>query len=207
MKAGSAHRSSPTGRQGIGTPDRWIRQPAHVMDIMPTLIEVAGATYPATFNGNTIQPPEGTSLLPAMRGDALPERAIGVRPPRRPRLRQGDWKLVWSKRMPHEIQWELYNLAEDRCETNDLAGDYPERVRAMAAEWEQWARRVNVIYPSQPAEAVRTNTQETPSPIIAKQIITITAHVVHQAPTGVIVAHGGREQGYAVHLHERKTSL
>ena len=48
--------------------------------------------------------------------------------------------------MPHEIKWELYNLAEDRCETNDLAATYPERVQAMAAEWEEWARRVNVIY-------------------------------------------------------------
>jgi hypothetical protein len=54
--------------------------------------------------------------------------------------------LVWSKRMPHEIRWELYNLAEDRCETNDLAAQYPDRVQALAAEWEQWARRVNVIY-------------------------------------------------------------
>ena len=61
-------------------------------------------------------------------------------------LREGDWKLVWSKRMPHKIKWEWYNLAQDRCETHDLADAYPERVQQMAAEWEKWARRVNVIY-------------------------------------------------------------
>ena len=116
------------------------------MDIMPTLIEAAGASYPATFGGNTIQPLEGTSLLPAMRGENLPERGIGFDHQGARAYRKGDWKLVWSKRMPHEIRWELYNLAEDRCETNDLAAQYPDRVQALAAEWEQWARRVNVIY-------------------------------------------------------------
>ena len=63
-------------------------------------------------------------------------------------LRSGDWKLVWSKRMPHDVQWELYNLAEDRCETDDLSARYPERVEAMALQWEQWARHVNVIHES-----------------------------------------------------------
>jgi arylsulfatase len=132
--------------KGIGRPDRWINQPAHVMDVLPTLIETARARYPTTFRGNPIQPLEGVSLLPAMRGVSLPERGIGFEHQGARAYRQGDWKLVWSKRMPHDVEWELYNLAEDRCETDDLAGQYPDRVRAMAAEWEQWARRVNVIY-------------------------------------------------------------
>jgi arylsulfatase len=130
--------------QGIGTPDRWVRQPAHVMDVMPTLIEAAQASYPATFGGHAIPPLEGTSLLPAMRGGRLPERAIGFDHQGAHAYRQGDWKLVWSKRMPHEIRWDLYNLAEDRCELHDLAEVYPERVQALAADWERWARRVQV---------------------------------------------------------------
>jgi arylsulfatase A-like enzyme len=132
--------------RGIGTPDRWVRQPAHLMDVMPTLVEAAHAHYPAKFNGQSIQPLEGTSLLPAMRGDRLPARAIGFDHQEARAYRQGDWKLVWSKRMPQEIRWELYNLAQDRCETNDLAETHPDRVQTMAAAWEQWARRVNVIY-------------------------------------------------------------
>ena len=109
------------------------------MDVLPTLLEVSGATYPAKFNGNAILPMEGTSLLPAMRGERLEERAIGFDHQGARAIRQGNWKLVWSKRMPHDIEWELYNLAVDRCETNDLASEDPERVHAMAAEWERWA--------------------------------------------------------------------
>ena len=130
----------------IGKPDKWIRQPAHVMDVMPTLVEAAGAAYPTTLRGKPVQPAEGTSLLPAVEGRALPERSIGFDHQAAHALRKGDWKLVWSKRMPHEIDWELYNLAEDRCETNDLAKKYPKRVEAMAAEWKQWADRVGVTY-------------------------------------------------------------
>jgi arylsulfatase len=87
-----------------------------------------------------------------MRGDRLPAREFGFDHQGARAYRQGDWKLVWSKRMPQEIRWELYNLAEDRCETNDLAAKHPDRVQAMAAAWEKWARRVNVIYDGQAAE-------------------------------------------------------
>ncbi|MCA9016016.1 MAG: sulfatase-like hydrolase/transferase, partial [Planctomycetaceae bacterium] len=130
--------------EGIGQPDRWVRDPAHVMDLMPTLMDVAGATYPRQQNGNTITPLEGTSLLPAMRGKQLAERTIGFDHQAAHALRKGDWKIVWSKRMPTEIKWELYNLAEDRCEMHDLADKYPDRVKAMVAEWKKWSRHVGV---------------------------------------------------------------
>ena len=132
--------------EGIGAPDRWIRQPAHVMDLMPTICEAAGAEYPETFDGRAVPAMEGRSLLPFMRGGEPVERSLGFAHEGARAWREGDWKLVWGKRMPHEIDWELYNLAEDRCETSDLADRYPERVRAMAASWEKWARRVEVIY-------------------------------------------------------------
>ena len=61
-------------------------------------------------------------------------------------MRQGPWKIVWSKHEPREIRWELYNIDEDRCETKDLAGEQPERVQAMAEAWLAWAKRVKV-YP------------------------------------------------------------
>jgi arylsulfatase len=131
---------------GIGKPNKWVRNPAHVMDVMPTLMEVAGAEYPVTRNGNPITPIEGTSLLPAMRGEKLPERTIGFDHQAAHALRSGDWKIVWSKRMPHELKWELYNLAEDRCERNDLAEKYPERVKTMVSLWEDWARHVGVTW-------------------------------------------------------------
>lgn len=131
---------------GIGTPDRWVRDPAHVMDVMPTLVEAARATYPGQFGNHRILPQEGTSLLPAARGQRLPDRDIGFEHQGAKALRNGDWKLVWGKRTPRAPQWELYNLGEDRCETNDLAQADPQRVKEMAARWDEWARRVHVIH-------------------------------------------------------------
>ena len=187
--------------KGIGTPNRWVRDPAHVMDIMPTLVAVAGARYPAAHDGHAITPMEGTSLLPAMRGDHLPERTIGFDHQGAHALRQGDWKIVWSKRMPHDIRWELYNLAEDRCECNDLANTYPDRVTAMANEWDKWARHVNVFYRSEtPAHANE-------SPSIANRSLTISGNVQSQEGSGVVVAQGGREHGYAVHLFNGKLAF
>lgn len=132
--------------EGIKKNSNWVREPAHVMDIMPTLIEVAGATYPQSLDGNQITPVEGTSLLPAMNGEQLPERAIGFDHQAAHAFRKGDWKAVYAKRMPHELKWELYNLAEDRCEMNNLAEVYPVRLQKMVSEWEDWARHVGVIW-------------------------------------------------------------
>jgi arylsulfatase len=131
---------------GLGAPDLWVREPAHVMDVMPTLLEAAGASYPSTRGGLDMPPPEGRSLLPAIRCERQPQRELGFDHQGAHALRQGDWKIVWGKRMPQEPTWELYNLAEDRCELTDLAAREPERVKAMSAAWERWARRVFVIY-------------------------------------------------------------
>lgn len=187
-----------------GGKDSWIRTPAHVMDLMPTLIDAAGARYPKKFSGNDITPMEGTSLWPAMRGKDLPERSIGFDHQGARALRKGDWKLVWSKRMPHEIKWELYNLAKDRCELNDLAASEPDRVKRMAAEWDTWARHVGVIY-EKPAKAV--SPIDPKSPLIANRSLKISGQVKSNADTGVIVAQGGREHGYAVHLLEGKLAF
>jgi arylsulfatase len=125
---------------GIDAPDRWVRDPVHVMDLMPTLCELAGAEYP----GAPVQPSEGQSLVPTFRGEPLPERTLAFEHQAARALRAGSWKAVWGKRMPTEPAWELYDLAADPCETRDLAGDEPERVRALADEWLAWARRVGV---------------------------------------------------------------
>lgn len=132
--------------RGIGTKGAWIDWPAHLMDLVPTICEAAGAAYPAEFKGRPIQPAEGVSLLPALRGQPLAERPLGFEHQEARALRKGRWKVVWSKRMPFEIKWELYDIENDRCETTDLAEKYPERTRAMADEWLAWARRVKV-YP------------------------------------------------------------
>jgi arylsulfatase len=120
-----------------------VRTPAHLVDIMPTCLEVAGAAYPARYRGHDITPLEGHSLAPAFR-DSGWERPgnlyfehEGYRA-----FRQGSWKLVSGE----EERWELYQIDEDRTESTDLAGHEKQRVRRMAAEWNGWAVRVGVDF-------------------------------------------------------------
>ncbi len=189
---------------GIGRRDDWIRQPVHVMDVLPTLLEVADGSYPRRLGGDRDRLPlEGESLLSVMRGSGkLPHRSIGFDHQGARALRQGDWKLVWGKRMPHEITWELYDLAADRCETTDLAARHPERVAAMAADWETWARRVGVIYEAREKAAATSE-----SPRIANRPLTITGDVRARGRFGVIAAQGGREHGWAIHLLNGKLAF
>lgn len=116
-------------------------QPAHLIDLMATCVELAGAEYPREFQGREIQPLEGVSLVPAFSGQPLNRpRPIFWEQEGNRAVRAGDWKLV-SK---HPGQWELYDLAADRTEMHDLASQHPDRVRALAQQWQAWADRVGV---------------------------------------------------------------
>ena len=117
-------------------------EPCHLVDIAPTLYELAGARYPKSHGGNEIDGLEGISLLPALRGEAL-ERATplffeheGNRA-----VREGDWKLVSR----HGKAWELFNLSSDRSELRDLARAEPERLAEMTAQYKLWAERCGVL--------------------------------------------------------------
>jgi arylsulfatase len=114
------------------------RQPAEVIDLMPTFLDVSGASFPSTFGGASTLSPEGVSLLPAFRGEPLPRRAIVWEHEGNRAVREGKWKLVRQYPGP----WELYDMEADRTELHDLAAREPERVRRMAAEYESWASRV-----------------------------------------------------------------
>ncbi|MFP4289469.1 MAG: arylsulfatase [Bacteroidales bacterium] len=113
----------------------------HIIDFMPTFIELAGGIYPDSLNGNALTPLEGKSMLPLFDGDNLNHHDIlfwehlGHKA-----VRDGDWKLVSAG-----DDWELYNLDDDPVEMNDLAFEFPEKVEEMADMWQQWAERANVI--------------------------------------------------------------
>jgi arylsulfatase A-like enzyme len=118
------------------------RTMGHVIDVMPTVLEAAGARYPRTFESREILPAEGRSLLPAMRGGRAAERAVtGWEHQGHRALRRGDWKIVSRFNQP----WELYNMAEDRTELNDLISREGARAAAMQAEYERWAARCGVV--------------------------------------------------------------
>ncbi len=129
----------------------WFRSPAQLIDIVPTLLDVAGATHPEQFNGNAIPALDGISLRRAFTGDRLDRsEPICVEHENNAFVRDGDWKLVGRGVSPTagvvHAKWELYDIASDRTETTDLAKSHPALVKKMSDHWAEWAKRVNV-YP------------------------------------------------------------
>ena len=125
---------------GIGRKGEFEATPGHVIDLLPTCAAVARAEYPKKRSGKDVQPPEGKSLLPAFRGEAITRDAFFWEHQGNQAIRAGDWKLVRAHKQP----WELYDLGADRTELNDLAKRNPERVRELSSEWQRWADRAGV---------------------------------------------------------------
>jgi len=122
--------------------DELRHQPGHLIDIMATCIDVAGTKYPSNYNGHKIIPLEGKSLVPAFAKKPIKREAIYWEHEGNRAIRVGKWKLVAKgKKGP----WELYDLDADRTETNNLAAVHPDRVKQMAAMWQHWAERANVL--------------------------------------------------------------
>ena len=113
----------PAGIKAAGKPRR---QLAHVMDIMPTCLEVAGRATPG-LDGVSLRPTFANQ--PALRETLFFEHA-GNRA-----ARQGDWKLVAEFGQP----WELYHLANDPTEIHDLAAREPKRLGKLRALYQDWA--------------------------------------------------------------------
>ena len=117
-------------------------QPGHLIDIMATCVDVAGAKYPQRVGEHDIHPLEGRSLVPAFAGEPIDREALYWEHEGNRAIRVGPWKLVAKG---PASRWELYNLAADRTETKDLAAEQPARVSELSARWEAWARRAKVL--------------------------------------------------------------
>jgi arylsulfatase A-like enzyme len=128
--------------QGIKRRGELERQPGHLVDIMATCVDLAGADYPRERDGLPITPLEGLSLAPAFRGNLLAREAIYWEHEGNRAVRAGDWKLVAKGPAG---KWELYNMATDRIEQHDRSAQEPERRQAMIAQWETYAKRANVL--------------------------------------------------------------
>ena len=107
---------------------------------MATCLDVADAAYPTHFNGNDILPLEGTSLVPIFHDQDNHKGALIWEHEGNKAVRQGDWKLVCK----HLGDWELYNLLENRTETDDLASQYPDVVSELRSIYDAWAERCGV---------------------------------------------------------------
>ena len=174
--------------------------PGYITDFMPTICALTGATYPKERDGTAILPEEGVSLLPAFRGEPLPKREIFIEHEGNRSVRDADWKLVAQ----HEKPWELYNLAADPTEMTNLAGKESQRVSAMAATWDAWAERCDVLEKRGTKQEVRAGHESNPpvNPEIANQPLAIRCDVETEAKDGVILAQGGNQHGYALHLKD-----
>jgi arylsulfatase A-like enzyme len=121
--------------RGISASGELRRFPGHVVDLLPTILELAGAARPETWNGQSVPRSPGKSLIPTFATDSAAGNDSywwlheGNRA-----LRLGRWKIVASGKTN---SWELYDLARDRSETKNLAGRKPEIVNALADRWNQ----------------------------------------------------------------------
>ncbi|WP_339707123.1 arylsulfatase [Algoriphagus aquimarinus] len=128
--------------KGLGHQNEINPFPAHLIDILPTLAELAGANYPSEFKGNSILPAEGQSLLPAIRGEKSQreepifwEWSVGKA------VRKGDWKLVSHGK---NAAWELYNLKLDPSETQNIISQQPGIAKELELEFRNWKERVSL---------------------------------------------------------------
>jgi arylsulfatase A-like enzyme len=114
-------------------------QPAHVIDVSATLLDVGGGKYPRRWRGNKILPLAGVSLLPAWQNDdRLPERPLFFEHEGNRAIRSGKWKAVWTNFIK---EWELYDMDRDRSELANLVSRYPEKVTELDKQWRDWAAR------------------------------------------------------------------
>jgi arylsulfatase len=123
-----------------------------VMDLLPTFLALAGTGHPGTmYRGQEVLPAKGTSLLPLLAGEVeevhAADEMMGWELYGHRAIRQGDWKIVWDQAAPAtERRWQLFNLADDPFEQNDLSASLPDKFAQMLTLWDQYAEQNGVIY-------------------------------------------------------------
>ena len=117
----------------------------HVVDLLPTLLDVAGAEYPEVAGGAPTPTLDGRSLLPLLRGGRRPDPEILISgfTERFRMVRVGDHKIVRVNAEP----WELYDLAKDPTEVENLAGTRPGELAEMVKAYHRWVREQEAEMP------------------------------------------------------------
>ena len=119
---------------GLKAQSEWNHTPLHLIDIMPTVIEATGAIFPGESKEAKISQPDGLSLIPAFKGEAIVrKKPLYFQFGKGSAIRDNQWKLVRLG-----TTWELYDLTHDRTETQDLATKRPDIVHKMDADWLNW---------------------------------------------------------------------
>jgi arylsulfatase len=120
---------------GVIKPGTITDQVGHIIDIMPTFMELAGAEYPDRIDSRKLKPLAGKSLVPIFRGKQRQGHDVLYwQYGKAKAVRTGNWKLVKYG----DADWELYDLESDRTELNNLASQHTQKVKQMTELWENW---------------------------------------------------------------------
>lgn len=121
-----------------------------VMDIVPTLLELAGTQHPGTrYHDRTVEPLLGKSLVPFLNKTTArvhdDKEAIGWELFGQRAMRRGQWKVTWVSKPNGSAQWELYNLAKDPGERHNVAAQYPGTLRELTGLWDAYAKDMGIV--------------------------------------------------------------
>jgi arylsulfatase len=116
----------------------------HVRDIMPTILDIADVSHTGEFDGRSVRPMQGQSVLDFLAGETdtaySGANQVGYELFGLKAFFVGDWKILRMPRPFASGEWELYDLKKDPGETNDLSSEYPEKVQEMIALWERYKK-------------------------------------------------------------------
>ena len=120
---------------------KWENTTSHIVDVMPTLLELSGGEYPETMRGERVGPVAGTSLVPLLTGQKITrEEPLFYSYVGNNGLWDGRYRLVSNRGGP----WELFDMDADPVENVDIAAAHPERVQAMSTEWYRIGNAISV---------------------------------------------------------------
>lgn len=123
-------------------------KPAHIIDLMPTILDAAGISDVYSAHHTNNHPLDGVSLLSTFKGTSFLDRILYWEHQANRAIRYQDWKLVSmsSEEEPYIGSWELYHLKDDKTELKDLSSRYPEKVKDLEQLWKKWASE-NKVFP------------------------------------------------------------
>ena len=208
-------------------------RPVIQLDVLPTALAAAGVAIKPEWKL------DGVNLLPYLTGAKTgpPHAALYWRFGGQIAIRQGEWKLVkgpgggagtdWQRTRATTEGAELYNLAQDIGETNNLAAQEPGKVKELAAAWNAWnaelvepawrpaprtnaaSRRARQVSNAAPKGPWKAGDMLSPAdaPQVANRALAVSAQIEPAAPNGVIVAQGGAAHGYSLYLQDGKLAF
>ncbi|HIL69068.1 MAG TPA: arylsulfatase, partial [Verrucomicrobia bacterium] len=121
--------------RGIPEKGKLVRTTAHLIDLMPTILNLTESKLPNRINGETPMAMDGISLAPSLNGETqIGHEELYFTHNKGNAVRTKNWKLVQIKKQ----KWELYDLRKDPTESNDLASRMPQKVTELENRWEVW---------------------------------------------------------------------